>query len=420
VVDASGRSSPARPGQALYAGQSVQAGDDEGYAAVEYPDRTRLELHAGSGVRLDARRVVCTGGTVRAEVAGGSLVLATSQGEVHAQEGQMLVSTSDGAMRVDLEEGNAEVLRTGDASAIEMGRGSYTIATPGPNAPVVRPLPTVLTRPLRRADIGNGRILRYGPNDRIEAVGPRGLCLATAKGEVRVEPLVTRKAERLALGGGLLAIGSAGRISLYDIDPFREREPIATRGNGPMALASDGSWLAWVEPKRWLLHVVPLDGTPAPAAVPLGGRGPLVIAGHRNTVAVAEPGRVRVFGPNPATYTGLPDVPTFLAAAGDHVAAATLDGALTVWRAGQEAPLHTLRHHARAVTALALSPSGTTLVAGTADGQVWLFDTARGEPTRVIRAGKRFVWGVAFHPDGDRLAVGVQNGPLAEWAVPNR
>ena len=54
-----------------------------------------------------------------------------------------------------------------------------------------------------------------------------GLCLATAKGEVRVEPLVTRKAERIALGGGLLAIGSPGRISLYDIDPFRERDPIA-------------------------------------------------------------------------------------------------------------------------------------------------------------------------------------------------
>ncbi|MGL4550681.1 MAG: hypothetical protein ACRC33_05800, partial [Gemmataceae bacterium] len=169
VVDAAGRSSPGRPGQPLYAGQSVRAGDDEGYAAVVYPDNTRLELHAGSGVRLDAGRVVCTGGTVRAEVVGGSLVLATPQGEVHAREGLMLVSAADGSMRVDLEEGNAEVLRAGDDSAIEIGGGSYTVAAPGPAGPVVRALPTALTRPVRLVEVRNGRALRYGPGDRIDA-----------------------------------------------------------------------------------------------------------------------------------------------------------------------------------------------------------------------------------------------------------
>lgn len=419
VVEASGRSSVGRPGQPLFVGQSIQAGDeDDGYAALEYPDSTRLELHAGSGVRLDVRRVVCTGGTVRAAVAGGSLILATSQGEVHTQEGLMLVSTSADSMRVDLEEGNAEVIRTGDANAVEMGSGSYTVATPGPVGPIVRALPTALTRRLRQVEIRNGRILRYGPDDRLESVAARWLRTATKTGEVRVEPLVARKPERLALGGGRLAIASVGQIAIYDLNPLSPLRSLSTRGLGPVALANDGSWVSWVDARKFVLHVTRLDDKPSPAPVFLGGKGPFVLTASPTGVVVAGGGRVRVFGTVPANYSGLPDTPKFLAVAEKTLAAATTDGTLTVWRSDHAVPLHSLRQHARAVTALAVSPSGEALAAGTADGQVWLFRITDGQPRGVIRAGKRAVWGLAFHSDGERLAVGVQNGPLAEWAIP--
>lgn len=425
VIDAQGRVSVGRAGQRLYAGQSVRASDDEGFAAIEYPDATRLELHAGARVRLDASRVQCQEGVVRAEVGGAALLLETPQGDVRAQDGHVLVSATAGSVRVDLETGTAEMLRPG-AQAIEMGGGSYTVATAGPEAPVVRPLPRLLTRPLRQIDARVARALRYGPGGRLEAANPRGVKIVPPKGEAELHPLPGRKGEsRLALGGGLLAVGGPQQITVYDLSPFAGRDPIVGRGMQALTLAADGSWLAWAE-RRGLIHIHGPDGRAKRPPVRAGGKGPFVLASASDSgsLAVAGPGWARVLRLTPKgerELTGLDGGPRLLACGeGGRVAAATADGTVFVWGAEEPGPLHVIRQHARPVTAVSFSPDGRTLAAGCADGQVWLFDTTTGEAAAVIRAGRRAVLAVAFHPDGTRLAAALQAGPLTEWAVPSR
>jgi transducin (beta)-like 1 len=90
------------------------------------------------------------------------------------------------------------------------------------------------------------------------------------------------------------------------------------------------------------------------------------------------------------------------------------DGALFVWRGGQQSAV--LRGHSGGIAALAAHPTGQIVASASVDGSVKVWDlSGAGECVASMGRHPRGATAVAFHPKGEILASGGRDGILGLW-----
>src|SRR5919205_119830 len=89
---------------------------------------------------------------------------------------------------------------------------------------------------------------------------------------------------------------------------------------------------------------------------------------------------------------------------GQRLAAATGDGAIYLWQAGDGQLAAVYRGHGTFAWSLAASPDGTTLASGSSDQTVRIWDAASGRARQVLDGHMGAVRGVTFSPDGTTVA----------------
>jgi WD40 repeat protein/energy-coupling factor transporter ATP-binding protein EcfA2 len=105
---------------------------------------------------------------------------------------------------------------------------------------------------------------------------------------------------------------------------------------------------------------------------------------------------------------------------GNKVAAATEDGAITLWDAHHAQSLGVpLRGHRGTVLDLAFNHTGVLASAG-ADGKVGLWNAERHQQIDLLRGHVDEVNAVAFSPNGSRLASASDDWSVIVWDVPRR
>ena len=99
---------------------------------------------------------------------------------------------------------------------------------------------------------------------------------------------------------------------------------------------------------------------------------------------------------------------------GGRVAAADVDGVVTIWDAQSGIQVAVLRGHDASVEAIAFSPDGTRIATGGADSTVRISDSNAYDLLLTLRVNGS-VQDLTFSPDGERLAAGLANGTIRVW-----
>lgn len=465
VLTPGGDDSPAAAGTEVLAGQTLQTGGEDGFAALGYSDGTRLLLSPGTVVRVetendgdavDRKRLFVSRGVLRADVApqpqSRPMVVASPQVEVVVLGTKFTAATGPGATRVELEQGRVQLVRTADRRAIEVRQGAYVVATADPEPLVARPLPARLERPRLVTGRAEAEVLALSPDGRWLAVGKGpelnlwdvgGRGAADTAADAAAAPAAAfaldglrHPARSLAFSpdGKTLAAGDGrGHLHLWELSSRRPGPTIDLGGfkAGAMAFSGDGRWLAVVVHRA--------NGNPAGvriyeaaagrehAARPAQADGVRFVAWSAAAGAFAgttSDGQV-VFW-DPATgrerlvLRGPQEKVSYLALSPDGAWAAQSDGrSVRLWDVGRMEVRWTVEAVGRSVCALAFAPDGRTVAAGAGDGTVELLSADDGRAVAAAHAEDKPVRWLAFTPDGRTLVTGGFLKPVKLWDVPD-
>ncbi|MFM8273355.1 MAG: FecR domain-containing protein [Gemmata sp.] len=441
---------PARPESTLALDQTLRTVGEESGAVLEFPDRTRVEVHPETTVRLvagdgRARKLALVEGRVTAVAAGGPLVVGTAGTEVAVSRGSFaLWSSGPGSARVEPRDGDVQIVRGAPAEPLLVapGRAAFVrdertpVRIEAPLAVQMAPRDRLNFHALDVGFAADGAVLavsakqwaRWAPgapdpgrttfapkvfNDGIAAwLAPDGRTVAVCRGDDRDERVSVR-----ALPSGE-QVGSA---------PVRVSEPRF------LCASPDGSWLATAggtKPQNRRVRVWDAATGAERFACELEDTVPCLGAspdGRWLAVGVSDLGRgtnnaIAVF--DTATGARLFDLPTrrksvtalAFTADGKRLAAG-FNGAVQIWDVREREPVRTLEGFERVVSRLACDPRGELLAAATQDGQVWVWHADTGRSRQVIEAGTRGVRSVAFSADGKQLVTATNKAGVAVWDV---
>ena len=101
---------------------------------------------------------------------------------------------------------------------------------------------------------------------------------------------------------------------------------------------------------------------------------------------------------------------------GTTLAAASLDGTVTLWDLETHSTVATLPHTSQ-VWSVSFSPDGTTLAAGDSERMVHLWDLKTGEKIRTLSGLDDYVTSLLFSRQGATLAAGTYGGAIRLWDV---
>jgi ferric-dicitrate binding protein FerR (iron transport regulator) len=129
---------PARDGQTVEPGQSIETGAAGG-VALRFSDGTRVEI--GPDSRIDqvtngkGKKIEFDHGMLSAEVkkqpAGEPLVVTTPHAEAKVLGTKFLLTVKSDSTRLDVQEGRVKLTLAATGSSTEVGAGTYAIAAPG-------------------------------------------------------------------------------------------------------------------------------------------------------------------------------------------------------------------------------------------------------------------------------------------------
>ena len=361
LVAAGGPAVPAQAGQELFPGQEVRTGEG-GFAVLQFPDATRLELSSETALRLldGGKRVFLAAGALHADVAdqpaGRPMEVATPHAVIFAPGARFTSAAGADATRVELEAGHARMTRADDPRSVEVGPGRVVVAGPGRGQLKSRALPPRATEPR--------------------------MVLPGGTGPVTVVAVPARR-DLLAVGGW------DGTLFLYDPQTGQPRAALKEHTRTVRALAFD-----------------------AEGAV-------LVSGGNDKFVRVWDPGtgNVRLVLPKQKrdidSVALSPDGKTLAVSAGAIKGVAQLR--LFDPQTGQE--LASLPGHSEKVEGLAFGPAGRLLASAGRDGNVKIWDAMTGQPLATLPAHVGGAQAVAFSPDGKTLASGGRDGLVKLWDV---
>jgi WD40 repeat protein len=334
--------------------------------------RNLREIDVSGGLALDSYEAVLKGGKYPVLVAGKS----------GASQLFRLISTNDDEKRMPLgatplpPENIALIRRWIDIGAIEGARSSVNAI----------PAAVPISRRRHKIDV----VL---PTD---AVVPRGSA-GYAKSEklsldLRVGPLTPITAVAFHPGGNLLATGTYGQVTIWDLTTFR---PVKALTNvlgavNDVRFSRDGKLLAVA------------GGQPS-------AKGDLRVYDTTNWKQLASLG-----GHTDAVYCVAfhPD--------GNHLASASFDKTVRLWNLAAKAESgvsleRTFAHHSDVVYAVAFSPDGTWLASCSRDRSVRMVDVATGKSLHTFGGMADDIEALAVSPNGQAIVSSGFQPALVWW-----
>ncbi len=450
IVSSRGEARPAAVRQELQAGDLLRTGEGNSVAVIELPDKARLELSPETLIRLlddGAQGVQLIQGVLRGDEAPGKrspLLVTTPAARVQVVGDRFVVSSiSPVSVRVDMEEGKAEVERLRDRKSLTVRSGSGVLVQAAADDMAAAPLPRIVTEPRRVLGFPGVIALCFEPDGRhLLAASCREVQRFSPGARPERIPLSTNKhhgrVARFNRDGTILAayrgMAKDDLLVLWDV-PARQQLARLDMGMADqrLVLAPDASWLATVQGQKresvthvWdgrtgerrfrlarRMRMNALAASPDSRLLAVG----LVNVGRRdpNHILLVDAVTGQEAGVLPTRAYPL----TALAFSPDgRFLAAGINGLVQIWDVRQSELVRSITGFERALTTLIFSPDGQRLAGGTQDGQVWVWDAGRGTTVQVIRAGSRGVRVLAFSPDGRSLATGgIKRQPIMIWDV---
>ncbi len=452
VITPAGVASPVRVGQQIGAGQSIRTGEDESSAVIEYPDRTRLKLGAGTTVTLSkntagSKRVSFTGGSLLADVPpqpdGFPMIVTGPQGEVRVSDTCfLLASAASDSSRLDLTKGQGQMF-TSRGRPVVLDAGHVALVSPQGGEVVVRPMPVMSTRPRTEVNLQGLQSVAFSADGKtVLAATSYQAVLWDGEGRLETLPLFEKRKDgwrsSWSPDGTVLAVWKqrTRQMILWDLAQRRVRRTIDIPDGLPneFLLAPQGRWFAALDPKERATRLRVWDGvTGTERAVPrleptigafassADGRWLAVGRGDKGT---NDKNSVLLLD----AVTGKPEasLPVRFKATGGMAFSADgrflalgSAGQIQIWDLAAQKHLLTIRGHERHVRVLVFSPDGKLLAGATHEGPVWCWSTANGEEVAILDVPLPGVQALAFAPDGRTLATVQAKGTVLQlWDIP--
>jgi anti-sigma factor RsiW len=451
LVSAAGETA-ARQDQLLTPDQTLRTVGDESVAIVEFPDRTRIEIHPESIVRFGpeptgelTRKLFLIQGRITAVTEGSRLVVGAGATEVKASRSSFaLWSAGSGSARVESTAGDVQVSHGAPAELVLLGPGHAAYVRDERTPMRIDARWRIDSEPRARLDFP-ALDVGFTPDGEVVA--------ASAKQWTRWKPGTPEPGRTLfppkVFNDGLAAWLTPDRrviavcriddreerIFVRELPSGTERGQIPARVTDPrhLCVAPDASWIATASGQKPNIRracVWDVTTTKERFAFDLDHSVVVLAAspdGRRLAVGVSDPRRdtgntVVVFD----TTTGerLFELPTrrkaitslAFSADGKHLAAG-FNGAVQIWDVPDRRLVKTLEGFERTVTRVAFDTTGKLLAAGMGDGQVWVWSATTGQRTQVIDTGTRGVRSLAFSADSKFLVTATNKAPVAVWEV---
>jgi WD40 repeat protein len=414
VVHPSGERVTASGERDLYGSATLRVGGEGSRAQIQYPDGSRLELSAGTTVRLEpeggrgstvGKQVILLEGYVYADVrpqpGNRPMVMTTPHALIKVPGTRFSSATQPEATRVELEEGRLQVVRTSDGKSIDVSEGQYASIQPDEPALVSEPLPPRVRDHRDLIKHGGGPILSiaFSPTSNLLAIGGADGTLLLWDVDKR-QPRKQWKAYAgkikdiawLPDGKRLVTLGPGPQLKMWDATTGELKQPITKlkREAECIALSPDG--------KRVAVALSQGKGAPGNEQIRI----------HELATGL-EVGKLNGHAQLVCDMVFLPDGDTLVTAGRER------DGLIKLWSVEAQVELHTLRGHLGQLNALAVDPDGRTIASGGRDGVIKIWDVASHSEIRTLPGHPREVRCLAFSPDGRVLASTGTDGAARLW-----
>jgi WD40 repeat protein len=336
--------------------------------------------------------------------------------------------------------------------AEEVDPAKFTVTGGGVTLSLARPTPIKPTRILNASRVGPARVAVFSPDGKTLATGGadkivRLWNLSTGEGRLEIHGHTSEVRHAFFASNGKTLITSGLREDLLVFDVVEGvGKPLDSRNlrrSGALALSSDGTTLATVDPEnvmslwdvttwreRLAFRTAPPDGVvkgPGASAVEVNGlsfstsgkllAGSVKVLGSpsegRAVVWDAETGSILSTSVNRGQAAG----GVAFAPDGRTIAFSSFDGTITLWDSEAQAVRATLTSLWTYVEPIAISPDGALLAAGHSNGIISLWDLGTGEPRAIFRGHSSEVHGVAFSTDGRMLATASSDSQVKIWDI---
>ncbi|MCS6851824.1 MAG: protein kinase [Gemmataceae bacterium] len=251
----------------------------------------------------------------------------------------------------------------------------------------------------------------------------------TAAGTLPQEPLA---ANALAFDpkSRILAVAQEhGRLSLWSLGNFADRQLIRTVGGGEavraVTFASDGLTLASAGNDQTIRLWDMATGREVLKLT--GHEGSVVALAFSPTAAIlasaSDDEKIRLWdvdaGRERALLEGHGGAVTAIAFTrdGSRLVSVSDDETLRIWDVATGKACAILHGHRKRLKALAISPDGKTLATGGDDWTIKLWDAQTGQERATLRGHRGSVHALTFAPNGRWLASGSADGTVKIWAA---
>ncbi len=102
---------------------------------------------------------------------------------------------------------------------------------------------------------------------------------------------------------------------------------------------------------------------------------------------------------------------------GSLLASGAFDATVRIWRVADGTLLHELKGHSSSVLSVAFTPDDKTLATGSVDSTIRLWRVGDGQTGAILAGHQSFVYGIAISPDGARLASASEDGTARLWDI---
>ncbi|MFO0825460.1 MAG: hypothetical protein U0792_20460 [Gemmataceae bacterium] len=437
--------------QLLAADQTLRTVGEESVAIVEFPDRTRVEIHPESVVRFgpeaaaEPARVLLVQGRITATATGSRVVVGAGATDVEASRGSFsLWSAGAGSARVEPMDGDVRISRGAPTETVVVGPGRAAFLGDDETSVKIDSQWRLETTPRSQLDF---KALDVGiaPDGDVWAVSARQWARwkpgTPDPGRTLFHPKVFNDGQVAWLTPDQRFVAMCRTDEREERITVRELPSGDVRGQIPIRVSEarflcvppDASWLATTgspKPNQRLLRVwdvgtgnvrfaTDLDNTVTCLASSPDGRTLAVGVsdlgrGTTNSIVMFDTATgeqtCQLLTQRKGIYT------LSFSADGKHLAAG-FNGAIQVWNLADRNLQRTIEGFERVVTRVAWSPGNKLIAAGTQDGQVWVWTLADGRRTQILDTGTRGVRSLAFSPDGKVLVTATNRAPIAVWDV---